>query len=111
MIELNENQKLRKWYNNVTFPLLPVLTIRKANKHSTSVFGFNWLFFRIWTLDSFAFELTLVADTHWGIGITAILPYLRIVVCIPFPESLAIKAQRYLWRCPQSMKTFNTKEK
>jgi hypothetical protein len=48
-------------------------------KHS-----FHWLFFRIWTRDSFDFELALVFDpSHWGIGITALLPYLRFVCTIP----------------------------
>lgn len=110
MIESRENRKPRKWYTNYTFPLLPVLTTMKADEHNTSGFSFHWLFFRVWTLDSFGFEVTLVADTHWGVGITAILPYLRIAVCIPFPESFAIKVQRYLWRHPQAMKKHWTKD-
>lgn len=110
MIESNDNRKPRKWYTNYTFPLVPVLTTKKTDEHNTSGFSFHWLFFRVWSLDAFDFELALVADTHWGIGLTAKLPYLRIVACIPFPESLAIKVQRYLWRHPQSMKKYYNKE-
>lgn len=89
-----------KWYNKNVFPLIPVITTRKADKHNTSRFTFRWLFFTIWTLDSFSFELAIVATTHWGIGLIGILPYLRWVVTIPCPESLGIWFDRKFNRKP-----------
>ena len=56
--------------------LVPVITIKKANKHNTSGFTFRWLFFTFWSLDAFQFQLSFNIDTHWGIGITFLLPYL-----------------------------------
>ena len=83
-VKRNPNYKERKWYTNETFPLLPYITTRKSDKHNTSNFSFHWLFFKIWSRDSFDFELALVFDpSHWGIGITALLPYLRVVCTIP----------------------------
>ena len=111
MIKSNENQKPRKWYTNYTFPLVPVICYRNADENNTFSWYFHWMFFKVWTRDAFDFEIALTVDTHWGIGVTALLPYLRIAVCIPCPEWLGMKIQRYLWRHPESMKTFNTKEK
>lgn len=92
-----------KWYNRNVFPLVPVITIKKADEHNTSAFTFRWLFFTIWTLDSFSFELSIVASTHWGIGFIGILPYLRWVVAIPCPERLGILIDRKLSRKCQSL--------
>jgi hypothetical protein len=93
-----------KWYNKNIFPLIPVITIRKSNEHNTSNFTFRWLFFTIWTLDGFQFEVAVVADTHWGIGVIGILPYLRWVVTIPCPEKLGMWFSRNLNRKPKSCK-------
>jgi hypothetical protein len=83
-IQRNPEYKERKWYNNEIFPLIPYITTKKSNEHNTSCFSFHWLFFKIWSLDTFNFELALVVDpSHWGVGITAILPYLRFVCTIP----------------------------
>lgn len=90
-----------KWYNRNVFPLIPVITVRKANEHNTSSFTFRWLFFTIWTLDSFSFELAFVATTHWGIGLIGILPYIRWVVAIPCPERFGILIDRKLNRRPR----------
>lgn len=89
-----------KWYNKNIFPLIPVITIKKADEHNTSGFNFRWLFFTFWSLDSFAFEMTIVIDNHWGIGIIGILPYLRWVIAIPCPEKLAIFISKHLHRKP-----------
>lgn len=93
--------KRQKWWNNYTFPLVPQLEIRKANKHNTWDLSFHWLFFKIWTLDGFGFEIAFVIDNHWGIGFTVIVPYLRLVACIPCPTWLGIKIQQKLWRRPK----------
>jgi hypothetical protein len=74
-----------KWYNHYKFPLLPRLEIRKANQHNTAGFSLNWLFFTVWSLDSFTFELAIVCTGHWGIGIIGILPYLRWAITMPIP--------------------------
>ena len=92
-----------KWYNKNVFPLVPVVTVRKANEHNTSGFTFRWLFFTIWTLNSFEFELAFVVTTHWGIGFIGILPYIRWVVAIPCPERLSILIDRKLNRRPRSL--------
>lgn len=109
MIESKDNRKPRRWYTNYTFPLLPVIGYCNTDEYNTFNWDFHWIFFKVWTRDAFDFEIALVADTHWGIGLTAKLPYLRIVCAIPCAEWLAIKIQRGLWRHPKSMKTFNTK--
>ena len=88
----------QKWYNRNVFPLVPIITVKKADEHNTSEFTFRWLVFTIWTLDSFGFEFSLVATTHWGIGFIGILPYLRWVVAIPCPERLSILIYRKLNR-------------
>lgn len=94
------NYRKQKWYNNNVFPLIPVLEINKADEHNTGGFTFRWLVFTFWTLDSFSFELSIVATEHWGIGVIGILPYLRWVVAIPCPEWLGIKLSNLLGRKP-----------
>lgn len=87
-----------KWYNKNIFPLVPVITAKKANEYNTSSFTFRWLFFTIWTLDSFSFELSVVATTHWGVGLIGILPYLRWVITIPCTERLGMFINKKLDR-------------
>ena len=99
-----DNWFSKKWYNHHVFSLIPILQIKKANYHNTSGFTFRWLFLTIWSLDNFGFELALNIDTHWGIGFTAIIPYLRIRCTIPCPEHLAVKIDKYLSRKPESLK-------
>ena len=95
-------EKPRKWYNAAKFPLVPVFIVRKANKYNTSGFSFDWLFIRIWSRDSFDFEVALTIDpTHWGIGLTALLPYLRVVLCLPFPYKIGCWFQKNMWRKPK----------
>lgn len=96
-----------KWYNHHKFPLLPVLEYRKADFHNTSGFTFSWLFIRLWSLDAFGFEVALVVDNHWGIGVAAILPYLRIVMGIPLPFKFNMWCQRHLWRKSEWSKQHN----
>lgn len=78
----------QKWYNMNIFPIVPIVTIVEADKYNTRSFTFRWLFFTFWTLDSFQFELSFNIDTHWGVGFTFLLPYLRGVVAIPCPEKI-----------------------
>jgi hypothetical protein len=89
-----------RWYNRNIFPLVPVYTYKKADKHNTQGFTFRWLVFTFWTLDSFQFEIAANIDTHWGIGFTGILPYLRWVIAIPCPEKFGIWIDRNINRKP-----------
>ena len=45
-------------------------------------------FLTVWDLDIPSFEVTVVADTHWGLGVIGILPYLRWTVTMPCPEKV-----------------------
>lgn len=83
------NCRKEKWYNRNIFPLIPVIEIRKADKYNTKNFTFRWLFFTVWSLDVPSIEFAFVIDTHWGIGVVGLVPYLRFVATIPCPEKLA----------------------
>ena len=93
--------KRQKWYNKRIFPLVPTIQIRKADELNTSSFSFRWLFFTIWSLDSFDFEVSFVISTHWGFGFVGSLLYLRWVVAIPCPEKMAIYIGEMLHRKPK----------
>jgi hypothetical protein len=90
-----------KWYNNRILPLVPILETTKADEYNTKGFCFRWLIFKLWSLDSFSFELAVVADAHWGIGVIGIVPYLRWVMCIPCPESVSNMLTKFLYRKPK----------
>lgn len=88
----------KKWYNHYMFSLIPSLKTQKADQYNTSLFSFDWMFLRIWSRDAFDFEIAFTATTHWGIGITMLLPYLRLAFCIPCPERLGILFDKYTSR-------------
>ena len=92
--------RTQKWYNSDVFPLVPILDIRKADEINTSGFTFRWLFLTLWSRDCVDVEIAVTVSTHWGVGIIALLPYLRFVFTIPCPESLAIWIDRKLSRKP-----------
>lgn len=98
MLQTKLSYQKEKWFKKDIFPLVPIIRIRKSNGHIINNFTFKWLFFTIWTLDSFGFELSMVATTHWGIGFIGILPYLRWVITIPCPEKLGNLINRKLSR-------------
>ena len=87
---LSGHPRVQKWYNLNIFPLVPYIVSQKADKYNTSQFCIRWLIFTVWILDSFEFEISIVANTHWGIGMVGMLPYLRWVIAIPCPERLGI---------------------
>ncbi len=99
------NVRIQKWYNKNVFPLIPLITTRKADKHNTSNFSFRWLVFTFWSLDAFQIEVAFTMCTHWGIGVTFLLPYLRGVIAIPCPEKLGIFIDKYLQRTPYKTKS------
>lgn len=93
---MNQN---RKWYNNHKFPLIASIITTRGDEQNTSNFSFHWLLLQVWSMDSFAFEFAVVFDpTHWGVGITIILPYLRIVFTIPPNQKIMTWWMKTLWR-------------
>lgn len=99
----NPNYKVRdKWYSSYLFPLVPMLTIRKSDESNESNFSFHWLIFKVWSRSALGLEVAFVCDTHWGIGFTFCLPYLRVIACIPCPQSVGTWSQKNLWRKPKS---------
>jgi len=89
-----------KWYKSSSFPLVPILTIKKADRYNAKGFTFKWLFFTIWTLENITFEISIVCEDHWGFGIIGILPYLRWACTVPIPNKLS-KLLRHLSRTPK----------
>lgn len=88
----------KKWYKSSIFPLIPIIEAKKENEYNTSHFSFRWLFITIWTIDNFCFELSIVADSHWGIGFVGLLPYFRWALAIPCPVNLGIWVEKKLSR-------------
>lgn len=100
-IENNKSAyKPRKWYNQHEFSLIPLFRYEKAKPHNTAKFTFCWLFFSAWSLDHFSFELSFVCNTHWGIGVIGILPYLRWTASIPVSRKYSMLIDKYLSRKP-----------
>lgn len=91
-------QRKEKWYNKNIFPLVPVLEIKSRDGEQKKGFVFRWMFLTVWDLDFPSFEVSVVADTHWGLGIIGILPYLRWVFTIPCPEKVSTWVYRNLNR-------------
>lgn len=96
-----------KWYRDHRFSLLPTLEIRQPvaprnewDSGTPKGFSFKWLFIRMWSLKSAYLELSLVADTHWGIGIIGILPYLRWTLCVPMPPAIGERWYKLTQRKP-----------
>lgn len=89
------------WYKHPSFSLVPQYYVSPASKYNTARFSFCWLFFRLWTLDTFSFEIAFVCNTLWGIGLIGALPYLRWNLVIPCPMWLEAIVRRYLHRQPK----------
>jgi len=106
--KLGTTEKPRRWYNSHRFPLVPYIRIRKADQYNTKSITFEWLIFKIWTLDHFSFEAAFVICAHWGIGFTFVLPYLRVIACIPYPSvNWEIKLSNFLIRKPKCEQPLN----
>jgi hypothetical protein len=91
----------KKWYNSYKFPLIPQLQIKKGDEYNTPRYNFHWLLIKIWSLDSFEFEIAFTISDHWGIGIIAIVPYTRMVFAIPFPDKFSYWICHHLFRKPK----------
>jgi len=94
-LKLNVSEKIF-YYDR--FPLLPVLNYRKENDYNVSQITFRWLFIYFWTLEHLSFEIALVMDSHWGIAINFLFPYLRLSIGIPLPEFISDFTRKYLHR-------------
>jgi hypothetical protein len=66
-------------------PLIPMFKRSEPAHHSPAGFWFKWLFFEVWDLPAFEFELSVFAFHHHGFGVRVQLPYLIIKLAIPFP--------------------------
>lgn len=102
MDECKTEQKPGRWYNSYEFPLIPQFTYRKGDKWNTDDYSFHWLGIRLWTLDSFDFDLSVGISCHWGIYVSGVLPYLRWVFAIPLPYKWCNFIQANLWRKPKN---------
>jgi hypothetical protein len=98
--EKNKKMKAEKEENRYSFNKFGV-KISKADKYNATHVSIDWWLLKIWTLDSPSFELAFVIDTHWGIGITAIVPYLRIILAVPLPVKLEMWIYEKLNRSPK----------
>lgn len=94
-----EDPNPRKWYNKDPFPLIPWIWTKPANEYNTFGWQFEWLLFKAWSMDSCDFELAVVFDlTHWGVGITGKIPYVRFTLCLPTHQKIQSWIQTNLWR-------------
>jgi len=91
------------WYFTKRFPLLPKLEFKKGDEYNTSGFTFKWLFIKCWSLDGFSFEFGVVFDSHFGLGLAIVLPYIRLILAIPPFSEYSCWQQKYLWRKPKSV--------
>lgn len=90
-----------KWYNNIVFPIVPIIETREGDDFSAKNFTIKWLFFTMWTLENISIELSIVCNEHWGFGVIGTLPYLRWAITIPIPDKLA-NIGDYFSRTPKS---------
>jgi hypothetical protein len=95
-------QRNQKWYNKRIFPLIPTIESKPADEYNTSSYCFRWLIFTFWTIDTPQFELSIVIDSHWGIGIIGLLPYVRWVIAVPIPKVISHYVYRNFSRKPNS---------
>lgn len=95
-----EHQK-RRWYNKYFFPLVPVLSYEPGDNYKVSEFTFEWLFLKVWTLPTFGFQFSIVADFMQGVGIIIKVPYLRITLAIYLPALLSMRLDRRLFMKPK----------
>lgn len=105
MEECKTEVKKTSWYNHPDFPLIPQFGYSlPEDDWNTSSWYFNWLGFKLWDLDHFAFEISLNIDTHWGIAVCAIVPYNRIIVGIPCPWVIEKWVNKHLVRKSKGLK-------
>lgn len=84
------------WAFGGRFPLLPILIVKPANRYNTWGFYFQWLGFRVWTMDSpdIGFEVNL---SDQDLAVRMRIPFLIVGFWLPlFPSWFMQKT----WRRP-----------
>lgn len=85
------------WAFGGRFPLLPVFRFRAGNQYNTDGFHFQWLSFRVWSMDSvqLSFDIGIDDQICW---VKFFVPYLIFGIFQPiFPHRFSQK----LWRKPK----------
>ena len=92
-------QEIQPWWRNRRFPLVPIWETRDADEYNTFHWSLNWLFISYWSLDAFAFEVSLSVSPGFiqGISVGVILPYTRLVFYLPVP----LRCFEFLHRHPR----------
>lgn len=91
---------IERWYHWHRFAVLPRLRRRKADKYNTASFNFHWLVFRVWSMDSFEFNVQVELDDQ-GFTLRAMVPYLIFGAFVPlFPS----RWSQRLWRRPPALR-------
>jgi hypothetical protein len=69
------------WCNDIC-PLFPRFYYYKGDELNANRWCLHWLFFTIWTMESFSFGIDAEISPSGGVWAGLILPYLRITVGI-----------------------------
>lgn len=82
--ELNwwEHYPLHQLWCNDACPLVPRFKYRRGDEWNANNWSLHWLFFHIWTLESFSLSVDAAIEPHDGIYIGTCFTYLRIIIGI-----------------------------
>jgi len=95
------------WWSHPIFPLVPQFEYRKGDEWDANGWCFSWLWFRLWSLEHFALEISAEIDES-GVNVRASLPWLRVIVrVIPFPYSVSWKIFGRLRRKPAKARNYD----
>jgi len=73
------------WWQLPVFPIVPQIEWIKGDNYNANGWSFCWLWFRLWSLEHFSFELSIELE-QTGLNVKAIIGWVRIVVrVIPIP--------------------------
>ena len=82
------------WWQYPAFPLIPQFEYREGNERSSNNWSLSWLWFRVWTIDSFGVELSVELEST-GLNVKGIFGWLRVVIrVIPLPDGWDIWLRR-----------------
>jgi len=83
--DMGRYREKNPWWQHPFFPLVPQIEWREGNEWNANNWSFCWLWFRVWSLEHFAFELSVEIE-QTGINAKAIIGWLRVVVrVLPMP--------------------------
>lgn len=83
----NNGVHVPQWMYAERFPIIPNIYYDGGDKYNASKISFRWGPIWLWTLEYPYLEIGVCCDTHWGIGLRFLLPYLRMVISLPLPYS------------------------